>query len=106
MALRFKNTYTRQSEDFIPIEQGKVRMYTCGPTVYSFAHIGNFRTFMFEDLLRRYLKYKGFKVDQVMNITDIDDKIIRDSIKQGKKLREFTEPYTRAFFEDVETLGI
>jgi len=81
-------------------------MYTCGPTVYNFAHIGNFRTFMFEDLLRRYLKFKGFKVDQVMNITDIDDKIIRDSIKQGKKLHEFTEPYTRAFFEDIETLGM
>ncbi len=81
-------------------------MYTCGPTVYSFAHIGNFRTFMFEDLLRRYLKYKGYKVEQVMNITDIDDKIIRDSVKQGKKLREFTEPITRAFFEDIETLGI
>ncbi len=81
-------------------------MYTCGPTVYNFAHIGNFRTFMFEDLLRRYLKYKEFKVDQVMNITDIDDKVIRDSIKQGKKLQEFTEPYTRAFFEDIETLGM
>ncbi len=106
MALRFRNTLTRETEDFSPIEMGKVRMYTCGPTVYNFAHIGNFRTFMFEDLLRRYLKYKGFQVDQVMNITDIDDKIIRDSIKEGKQLREFTEPYTRAFFEDIEALGI
>jgi cysteinyl-tRNA synthetase len=106
MALRFKNTYSRQLEEFIPIEKGKVRMYTCGPTVYNFAHIGNFRTFMFEDLLRRYLKYKGFKVEQVMNITDIDDKIIRDSIQQGKKLNEFTEPFTQAFFEDMDTLGI
>ncbi|MGH8015227.1 MAG: cysteine--tRNA ligase [Candidatus Zixiibacteriota bacterium] len=106
MSLRFKNTYTRQVEDFVPIENGKVRMYTCGPTVYNFAHIGNFRTFMFEDLLRRYLKYKGFEVDQVMNITDIDDKIIRDSIKEGKKLKEFTEPITQAFFDDVETLGM
>jgi len=106
MALRFKNTYTRELEEFVPIEDGKVRMYTCGPTVYNFAHIGNFRTFMFEDLLRRYLKFKGFNVDQVMNITDIDDKIIRDSIKQGKKLKEFTEPYTKAFFEDIETLGM
>lgn len=106
MALRFKNTYTRELEEFVPIESGKVRMYTCGPTVYNFAHIGNFRTFMFEDMLRRYLKYKGFNVDQVMNITDIDDKIIRDSIKQGKKLKEFTEPYTKAFFEDIETLGM
>lgn len=106
MALRFKNTYTRQVEEFVPIEKGEVRMYTCGPTVYNFAHIGNFRTFMFEDLLRRYLKYKDYKVEQVMNITDIDDKIIRDSIQQGKKLKEFTEPYTKAFFEDIETLGI
>ena len=106
MALRFKNTLTRQVEDFVPIKEGEVRMYTCGPTVYSYAHIGNFRTFMFEDLLRRYLKYKGYKVNQVMNITDIDDKIIRDSIKQNKNLQEFTAPFTKAFFEDIETLGI
>ena len=83
-----------------------MRMYTCGPTVYLFAHIGNFRTFIFEDLLRRYLKYKGYQVTQVMNITDIDDKIIRDSQKEGKALKEFTEPYTKAFFEDIDTLGI
>ncbi|MCH9024572.1 MAG: class I tRNA ligase family protein, partial [candidate division Zixibacteria bacterium] len=106
MALRFKNSYSRQAEEFKPIDEGKVRMYTCGPTVYLFAHIGNFRTFIFEDLLRRYLKYKGYQVTQVMNITDIDDKIIRDSQKEGKALKEFTEPYTKAFFEDVDTLGI
>ena len=106
MALRFKNSYSRQAEEFKPIDEGKVRMYTCGPTVYLFAHIGNFRTFIFEDLLRRYLKYKGYEVTQVMNITDIDDKIIRDSQKEGKALKEFTEPYTRAFFEDIDTLGI
>ncbi len=106
MALRFKNSYSRQAEEFKPIDEGKVRMYTCGPTVYLFAHIGNFRTFIFEDLLRRYLKYKGYQVTQVMNITDIDDKIIRDSQKQGKALKEFTEPYTIAFFEDIDTLGI
>ncbi|MDX9856789.1 MAG: cysteine--tRNA ligase [candidate division Zixibacteria bacterium] len=106
MSLQFKNTLTGKKEDFTPISQGKVRLYTCGPTVYNFAHIGNFRTFMFEDLLRRYLKYKGFQVTQVMNITDIDDKIIRDSQAQGKKLREFTDPYTEAFFQDLDTLGI
>ncbi|MBD3402412.1 cysteine--tRNA ligase [candidate division GN15 bacterium] len=106
MALQFKNTLTGKKEEFTPIEPGMVRMYTCGPTVYNYAHIGNFRTFMFEDLLRRYLLYKGYKVTQVMNITDIDDKIIRNSQKQGKKLREFTDPYTDAFFEDLDTLGI
>ncbi|MEE8404008.1 MAG: cysteine--tRNA ligase [candidate division Zixibacteria bacterium] len=106
MALRFKNSYSRQAEEFKPIDEGKVRMYTCGPTVYLFAHIGNFRTFIFEDLLRRYLKFKGYQVSQVMNITDIDDKIIRDSQKQGKDLKEFTEPYTKAFFEDIDVLGI
>jgi cysteinyl-tRNA synthetase len=106
MALQFKNSFTREKEEFKPIKDGQVGMYTCGPTVYNFAHIGNFRTFMFEDLLRRYLKYKGYHVKQVMNITDIDDKIIRDSQKEGKKLREFTEPYTRAFFEDIDALGI
>ncbi len=106
MALRFKNSYSRQVEEFKPIDEGKVRMYTCGPTVYLFAHIGNFRTFIFEDLLRRYLKYKGYQVTQVMNITDIDDKIIRDSQKESKALKEFTEPYTKAFFEDINVLGI
>ncbi|MCB2201775.1 cysteine--tRNA ligase [bacterium] len=106
MSLQFKNTLTGTKEEFKPMEEGKVRLYTCGPTVYNFAHIGNFRTFMFEDLLRRYLKYKGYDVLQVMNITDIDDKIIRDSQAQGKKLREFTDPYTDAFFQDLDTLGI
>jgi len=110
MALRFKNSYSRQAEEFKPIDEGKVRMYTCGPTVYLFAHIGNFRTFIFEDLLRRYLKYKGYEVTQVMNITDIDDKIIRGCQKEGKALgkalKEFTEPYTKAFFEDIDALGI
>jgi cysteinyl-tRNA synthetase len=81
-------------------------MYTCGPTVYNFAHIGNFRTYMFEDLLRRYLKYKGFQVTQVMNLTDIDDKIIRESNSRGVTIKEFTKPYIDSFFADVDTLGI
>ncbi len=106
MALRFRNTLTREKEEFKPIEPGKVRMYTCGPTVYGFAHIGNFRTFTFEDLLRRYLKYKGYEVLHVMNLTDVDDKTIRDSQKEGVSLREFTTRYSKAFFEDLDTLGI
>jgi cysteinyl-tRNA synthetase len=106
MALRFRNTYTRQKEEFRPIETGHVRMYTCGPTVYNYAHIGNFRTYMFEDLLRRYLKYKGFKVTQVMNLTDVDDKTIRGSRSEGVPLDEYTSRYIKAFFEDLDTLGI
>jgi len=72
MAFRINNTFTRTREEFKPIEAGKVRMYTCGPTVYNYAHIGNFRAYMFEDLLRRFLKYKGYAVTQIMNLTDID----------------------------------
>lgn len=106
MAIVFRNSLTRKDEPFEPIRPGEVRMYTCGPTVYDFAHIGNFRTFMFIDLLRRYLKYKGYRVLHVMNITDVDDKIIRDSQAKGLSLREFTGTYTQAFFDDLNTLGI
>ena len=83
--LRFYNTMTRQKEDFHPIQAEKVGMYTCGPTVYNYAHIGNYRAYMFEDLLRRYLRYRGYEVTQVMNLTDIEDKIIRDS-QQGRSV--------------------
>jgi cysteinyl-tRNA synthetase len=106
MALRFKNSLTGVKEEFRPIEPGKVRMYTCGPTVYNFAHIGNFRAYVFEDLLRRYLRYKGYDVMQVMNLTDIDDKTIRDSQAEGVSLDEFTQRYKDAFFEDLDTLRI
>lgn len=106
MALRFRNSLTRTKEDFKPIEPGKVNMYTCGPTVYYYAHIGNFRAYVFEDLLRRYLKYKGYRVTQVMNLTDIDDKTIRDSQKEGVSLKQFTTRYSEAFFEDLDALGI
>ncbi len=105
MALRFKNSFTRKKEDFIPIEAGKVKIYTCGPTVYNFQHIGNFRTFMWGDILRRYLKYKGYDVTYVMNITDIDDKIIRDSQAQKKSRKEFITEYVDAFLEDLDSLG-
>ena len=106
MALRLTNTMTRKQEEFAPLEDMHVRMYTCGPTVHDFAHIGNFRTYMFEDLLRRYLKYKGYKVTQVMNLTDIDDKTIKKSRQLGISLDEYTSKYKKAFFEDIDTLRI
>jgi len=102
----FFNTLTRKKEKFVPLEEGKVRIYTCGPTVYDYAHIGNFRTFVFQDLLRRWLEYRGFKVIQVMNITDVDDKTIRGARKRNIPLREYTDYYMRAFFEDIEALNL
>ncbi len=106
MALRFINTRTRQKEEFKSIDDGKVRMYTCGPTIYDFAHIGNFRAYVFEDLLRRYLKYRGYEVTQVMNLTDIDDKIIRSVKEQNIGLKDYTNQFKAAFFEDLDALGI
>ncbi|HET9531783.1 MAG TPA: class I tRNA ligase family protein, partial [Blastocatellia bacterium] len=104
--LRLKNTLTRTLEEFKPLEGNTVRMYACGPTVYDYGHIGNFRTFVAVDLLRRYLKYLGYEVYHVMNITDIEDKIIREMRKQGKPLREFTEFYIAEFLKDVDRLNI
>ncbi len=106
MALRFFNTLTRRKEEFVPIQPGKVGIYTCGPTVYDYAHIGNFRTYMFEDLLRRYLKYKGYEVTQVMNVTDVDDKTIAGSRAKHISLSEYTKEYKDAFFEDLDALNI
>lgn len=106
MGLTFFNTLTRETEVFKPITPGEVKLYTCGPTVYNVAHIGNFRTFVFEDLLRRYLEFRGFKVTHVMNITDVDDKTIRDSMAAGQSLQDFTRYYEKAFFEDLATLNI
>ncbi len=106
MPIRFYNTLTRTKEDFEPLETGKVRMYTCGPTVYNYAHIGNLRTFMFEDLLRRHLKYRGFAVHHVMNLTDVEDKIIRACRETGESLKSLTARYAQAFFEDLDSLGI
>jgi len=106
MSLRFKNSLSRRLEEFTPIEAGTAKMYTCGPTVYNFAHIGNFRAYIWEDLLRRYLKYKGYRVIQVMNLTDIDDKIIRDSKARGIPIKQFTAPVVKAFFEDLDALRI
>jgi len=106
MVLRVLNTLTRRKEIFKPIRKNEVRMYTCGPTVYSVTHIGNYRSFLTADLIKKYLEFKGFVVKQVMNITDIDDKTIRDSGKEGISLKEFTERYTKIFFEDFDTLNI
>ena len=104
--LRFFNTLSRQQEEFHPIEQGKVRMYICGPTVWNFAHIGNFRTFIFGDVLRRYLKFKGFEVTHVFNLTDIDDRIINEAAKLNISIDDFTAPYIKAFWEDFDALGM
>jgi cysteinyl-tRNA synthetase len=104
--LRFFNTLSRQTEDFHPLEEGRVRMYICGPTVWNFAHIGNFRTFIFGDVLRRYLKFKGYQVTHVFNLTDIDDRIINEAAKQNISIDEFTAPYIKAFWEDFDALGM
>jgi cysteinyl-tRNA synthetase len=106
MALRFYNTLTQQVQPFVPADPNAVKMYTCGPTVYDFAHIGNFRTFVFYDLLRRVLHLNGYKLDHVMNITDVDDKIIRNAVAQGKSLSEYTDIYTRAFLDDCAILRL
>jgi cysteinyl-tRNA synthetase len=104
--LKLYNSLGRKVQEFKPIDPGKVRMYCCGPTVWNYAHIGNFRTFVFEDLLRRYLKFKGYEVYQVKNITDVEDRIIK-GIKQFKKPRvELTSFYELAFMEDLRTLGV
>lgn len=106
MALQFYNTMTRQKEDFKPIDKDSVSLYTCGPTVYNYVHIGNLRTFLFEDILVRYLKFKGFKVRQIMNLTDVDDKTIKNSIKNNMSLNDYTKQFKDAFFDDIKTLNI
>ncbi|MBT8042054.1 MAG: cysteine--tRNA ligase, partial [Pontiella sp.] len=106
MAFHVYNTMSRTKEELVPLDGKHVRMYTCGPTVYNYAHIGNFRAYMFEDLLRRYIKFCGFQVTQVQNLTDVDDKTIRASIEQGLPLKEYTQTYVDAFFEDLVKLGI
>ena len=105
--MKISNTLTGKVEEFHPIQNNEVRMYSCGPTVYGFAHIGNFRTFVFIDVLKRFLRYKGYPVYHVMNITDVDDKTIRNSqATEPRKLREYTDRFTQAFFEDCEQLCI
>jgi cysteinyl-tRNA synthetase len=114
MAIKIYNTMSRKLEELIPGGEPKeqitdyppVTIYSCGPTVYSFAHIGNFRTFIFNDLLRRYLKFRGYSVDHAMNITDVDDKTIKGALAEGITLKEYTDKYTKIFFEDLKKLNI
>jgi hypothetical protein len=107
MALRFYNTLSQQVEEFSPARDNTVRMYTCGPTVYDFAHIGNFRTFTFVDILRKWLRASGFRLDHVMNITDVDDKIIRNAVAQHKTLAGIhRRSIPRPFLEDCATLRL
>jgi len=104
--IEFYNDLTRKKEKFVPIRQGHVGMYSCGPTVYNFAHIGNLRSFVFVDFLKRFLKYEGFSVKHVMNITDVDDKTIKGSKEEGVPIKEFTERYTKSFMDDIKALNI
>lgn len=106
MPLRFYNTLTQQLEDFQPLDGKTVRMYTCGPTVYHYVHIGNFRTFSFQDILRRTLAARGFALDHVMNITDVEDKIIRNAMAAGQTIHEYTAQYTKAFLDDSAQLRL
>ncbi|HEX8747241.1 MAG TPA: cysteine--tRNA ligase [Pyrinomonadaceae bacterium] len=104
--LRFQNTLTNQLEEFRPMREGEVGMYACGPTVWSYAHLGNFRYFVFVDILRRYLEFKGYDVKHVMNITDVEDRIIAFSIEKGMTIDQYTAEYIAALWEDWDALGI
>src|SRR5215469_17009441 len=106
--MRFFNTYSRQIEEFEPRDPAsrQIKIYTCGPTVYSRAHIGNFRAYIFEDLLQRHLELRGYKVHRVMNITDVDDKTIRGARQAKVPLAKFTEQFKQSFFEEAKTLRI
>jgi cysteinyl-tRNA synthetase len=104
--IKLHNTLTGRLETFEPLHPGEVRMYTCGPTVYDYAHIGNYRTFVFQDILRRFLQMRGYRMRQVMNLTDVDDRIIENAAKAGVSIRDYTEKYARAFLEDCRALGL
>ncbi len=104
--IQLHNTLSGKLENFVPQTAGEVRMYTCGPTVYDYAHIGNYRTFVFQDILRRFLMLRGFKLHHVMNLTDVDDRIIANAAAARKSIRDYTDQYVRAFFEDCQTLSI
>src|SRR5438093_5541076 len=106
MALQLYNTMSSRVEGFHPQNDSEVRMYACGPTVYDYGHIGNFRTFVAVDLLRRFLLQSGFSVRHVMNITDVDDKIILNSAQEGVSVKDYTAKYEKAFLEDSSTLNI
>lgn len=104
--IKLHNTFTNKLETLTPLHQGEVRMYTCGPTVYAYAHIGNFRTFMFQDILRRFLRSQGYRLMHVMNVTDVDDRIIANAAGAGVSIREYTEKYIEAFLQDMGTLNL
>ena len=103
--LRFHNTLSGQTEEFKPLTDNEVRLYCCGPTVWSYAHIGNFRSFVFADILRRHLKFTGYQVRHAMNLTDVDDRIINEAAKAGVSINDYTAPYIQAFWEDFDVLG-
>ena len=104
--IQLHNTLSGKVEPFVTLKPGHVGMYTCGPTVYDYAHIGNYRTFVFQDILRRFLKWRGFKLNHVMNLTDVDDRIIANAAAAGVGIREYTEKFVQAFFADCKTLSI
>ena len=106
MAVRIYNTLSRRKEDLVPVKQGKVGMYSCGPTVYDYFHIGNARAFVVPDVIRRYLQYRGYEVTLVQNITDIDDKIIRRAAERGVTTDDVVSQYAEAFIDDRNALGI
>ena len=106
MALKIYNSLSNELEKFSPINEDSVSFYSCGPTVYNFAHIGNFRAFIFADTVKRTLSYLGYNVKHIMNFTDVEDKIIRAHKESGKSLKELTEPYIDAFLEDINSLDI
>src|SRR4051812_14372051 len=106
MSLALYNTLTRRIDPLVPLDAGRVSLYTCGPTVYNYAHIGNFRTFLFEDVLRRWLEASGFEVFHVMNLTDVDDKTIKGAHASGASLRDHVVPFIDAFHEDRRYLHI
>jgi cysteinyl-tRNA synthetase len=104
--MKVYNSLTRRNEELVPLEKNEIRLYTCGPTVYNFAHIGNFRAYTFEDILRRVIQFNGMKVRQVMNLTDVDDKTIRGANAAGVKLTDYTKTYKDAFFADLKKLNV
>src|SRR6266536_1368142 len=104
--IQLHNTLSGKIENFAPQKAGEVRMYTCGPTVYDYAHIGNYRTFVFQDILRRFLKLRGFKLNHVLNLTDVDDRIIANAAAAGVSIRDYTAKFVQAFFDDCKTLSI
>jgi cysteinyl-tRNA synthetase len=104
--IHLHNTLSGKAEAFVPQKRGEVRMYTCGPTVYDYAHIGNYRTFVFQDILRRFLKSRGFRLNHVMNLTDVDDRIIANAAAAGVSIRDYTDKYVQAFFDDCKALSI